>query len=156
MLYLFSDGSSVGKVGDGGWAFVLLDEDVLLAERSDFADQTTNNRMELSGMIQGLQFIIQNYPLTSAIEAYSDSQYVVKGMNDWYSAWLVKMASGKIIKNQDLWILFASVVSQLPNLTIKWVRGHSGHIYNERCDQLANAARKRIPNVPGQLQESKP
>jgi len=157
MLYLYSDGSSTGKVGEGGWAFVLLDKDKLVVESSGHEDNTTNNRMELSSMMEGLRYIYQNFSSLSKIEAFSDSQYVVKGINEWYPSWAKKMAKGKIIKNQDLWIDYKALVEQLPNLKINWHRGHSGHIYNERCDALAKAAkeeRRRIKNAAGQLSQS--
>ena len=80
MLYLYSDGSSTGKVGEGGWAFVLLDEASPVVESSGHDDETTNNRMELLALMEGLRYIHQNYSLSTSIEAYSDSQYVVKGM----------------------------------------------------------------------------
>lgn len=157
MLHLYSDGSSTGKVGEGGWAFVLLDGDTLLTESSGHEDETTNNRMELLALMEGLRYVHQNFSTSTKIEAFSDSQYVVKGINEWYSAWETKMSQGKTIKNQDLWIDYKALVDQFSNLKIKWIRGHTGHIHNERCDQLAKKAkaeRRRLKDAAGQLSKS--
>lgn len=157
MLHLYSDGSSTGAVGEGGWAFVLFNDTDLVIESSGHEDETTNNRMELMALMEGLRYISKNYPPSTEIEAFSDSQYIVKGINEWYPAWEKKMAKGKTIKNQDLWVDYKTLVDLLPNLEIKWHKGHAGHVHNERCDTLAKAAkaeRKRIKDAAsGQLSE---
>ena len=138
---LYADGSSTGKVGEGGWGFVLLEDDRVIYEANGGEDATTNNRMELLGVIEGLRYIIANYTADIELEVFSDSQYVIKGLNEWYPAWAEKMARGKAIKNQDLWKDIKSLVDLFENIELKWVRGHAGHEHNERCDQLAKAAK---------------
>lgn len=143
MLEVYTDGSSTGKVGEGGWAFVVLQDGQVVHEDSAGADDTTNNRMELSAMIEGLRYVYKQYTNQSAT-FYSDSQYVVKGMTEWYPAWERKMAKGKTIKNQDLWLEYKQLYDLFVNIDIKWVKGHSGVIHNERCDVLAKQAKEDV------------
>jgi len=146
---LYTDGSSTGKVGEGGWGFVVLEDDRIVKESSGGADETTNNRMELQGVIEGLIFIKNKYPSNVFIRVYSDSQYVVKGINLWYPKWKEKIDRGKVIKNQDLWIDLKGIVDLFDNIELLWVRGHDGNVYNEKCDYLAKQAKLLVKEQRG-------
>lgn len=140
---LYSDGSSRGNPGPGGYGTVLRYIDpaggVHERELSQGFVQTTNNRMELLGVIAGLEAV--NRPCT--VDVYSDSQYVVKAFNDhWIDGWLRrswKNASKQPVKNVDLWKRLLAAMEP-HDVIYHWVRGHAGHAENERCDALATAA----------------
>lgn len=142
MIQIYADGSSTGKVGEGGWGFVALDQDEKVIHSGSGGDTiTTNNRMELLGVIEGLIWAQKAYS-NQPVKVFSDSQYVVKGITEWYPKWEIKMQKGKQIKNQDLWIMLKSLVDLFTDLEFQWVRGHSNIEYNEICDKLAKAAKQ--------------
>ena len=140
---LYSDGSSRGNPGPGGYGTVLRftkrTGEVHEREFSQGYRRTTNNRMELMGVIVGLEALTKQ----CAVDVYTDSQYVVKAFNDhWIDGWLKrgwKSASKKPVKNVDLWKRLLAA-AEPHNVTYHWVRGHAGHAENERCDALATAA----------------
>ena len=140
---LYSDGSSRGNPGPGGYGtllrYVRPTGEVIEREYSCGYRLTTNNRMELLGVIAGLEAL--NRPCT--VDVYSDSQYVVKAFNDnWIDGWLRrgwKNASKDPVKNVDLWKRLLRAMEG-HDVTYHWVRGHAGHPENERCDTLATAA----------------
>ena len=140
---LYSDGSSRGNPGPGGYGTVLRyvrpNGEVIEREYSQGYRLTTNNRMELLGVITGLEAL--NRPCS--VDVYSDSQYVVKAFNDnWIDGWLRrgwKNASKDPVKNVDLWKRLLRAMEG-HDVTYHWVRGHAGHPENERCDALATAA----------------
>ncbi|MBC7545745.1 MAG: ribonuclease HI [Candidatus Sericytochromatia bacterium] len=131
---VFTDGACLGNPGPGGWAAIMRaggHEKVL----SGSEVHTTNNRMELMGVIQALQSMTR--PVS--VQICTDSQYVIKGMTEWIAGWQKRgwmNSQKKPVENQDLWksLLLAS---KPHTLTWVWVKGHSGHIENERCDVLA-------------------
>lgn len=137
---LFTDGACSGNPGPGGWAYVLLHPaSAKRREDSGGEPHTTNNRMELMGVIRGLEVL--RLPMT--VDLYSDSQYVLKGLSQWMAGWKRggwKTADKQPVKNQDLWISLDALV-QKHTVRFHWVKGHSGHPENERCDRLAVAAR---------------
>ena len=103
---------------------------------------TTNNRMEMMAVIRGLALL--RLPLT--VDLYSDSQYVLKGMSQWMPGWKRRgwrTASGDPVKNQDLWVELDGLLAT-HTVRTHWVRGHSGHPENTRCDQLAVAASRGV------------
>ncbi len=140
---LFSDGSSRGNPGPGGYGTILRFKkttgEIVEKEFSQGYECTTNNRMELLGVIVGLEQLRRPCDVT----VYSDSQYVVKAFNDhWIDGWLKrgwKNASKNPVKNVPLWkrLLNAKKDHQVKFV---WVRGHAGHAENERCDKLATEA----------------
>lgn len=140
---LYSDGSSRGNPGPGGYGTVLRyvtpAGNVHEREFSGGFRKTTNNRMELLGVIAGLEAL--NRPCS--VDVYSDSQYVVKAFTDhWIDGWLRrgwKNASKQPVKNVDLWKRLLAAMKR-HEVTYHWVRGHAGHPENERCDALATAA----------------
>lgn len=141
-VQLFTDGACSGNPGPGGWAFVLrhLASGKEL-ERSGGERETTNNRMELLGVIRGLEALKR----TAHVELVTDSTYVGKGLSEWLPKW---KANGwrrrerdrwAPIKNEDLWRRLDELLAK-HHVRFTHVRGHSGHPENERCDALAVAA----------------
>ena len=128
-VYLFSDGSSLGNPGPGGYGTILKygDKEKIV---SGGEPMTTNNRMELLGVIEGLKAL----KMPCSVQVISDSSYVVRGINEWLENW-VKKGFNKV-KNPDLWKRYIEV-SQQHNVKAIWVKGHAGHEENERCDEIA-------------------
>ncbi len=142
-VQLFTDGACSGNPGPGGWAYILK-HPASGSEREDAGGEiaTTNNRMELMAVIQGLSALRSR----SKVELWSDSQYVLKGLKEWMEGWKAKgwkTAGKEPVKNQDLWMRLDELKRQ-HEITFHWVRGHNEHPENERCDKLAVAAREAI------------
>lgn len=131
-ITLFSDGSALGNPGPGGYGVILRFGDKE-RELSGSDAHTTNNRMELLGVIEGLKALKE----PCEVEIVSDSSYVVKGINEWLEGW-VKRSFSKV-KNPDLWQEYLRVAAA-HKIKAVWIRGHDGHIENERCDKLARDA----------------
>ena len=132
---IFTDGACRGNPGPGGWGALLRYGD---NERSlcGGEPETTNNRMELMAVIQGLSALQRACEVTVT----SDSTYVLKGIQEWMPNWKKsgwKTASKKPVKNVDLWQQLDQLV-ELHSIDWQWVKGHSGHAENEIADQLAN------------------
>ncbi len=128
-ITLFSDGSALGNPGPGGYGVILRFGDKE-KEISGAEVHTTNNRMELLGVIEGLRALKE----ACDVDVISDSSYVVKGINEWLVNWIKK--DFKKVKNPDLWKEYIEV-SKGHKINAIWVRGHDGHEENERCDKLA-------------------
>ena len=128
-ITLFSDGSALGNPGPGGYGTILRYND---SERiiSGGEPYTTNNRMELRGVIEGLKALKE----PCRVEVVSDSSYVVKAINEWLSGWIKR--DFKKVKNVELWQEYLRV-SAPHEVHGVWVRGHAGHEENERCDEIA-------------------
>lgn len=134
-LQVYTDGAcSLQRGGKGGWAWCYeLGGNV--HSNSGALEPTTNNQMELMAVIQAFIEIDPELPL----DVYSDSQYVVKGLNDWIYGWKKKgwkTATGDPVKNKELWDWLWDV-SRNRDFELKWVKGHYGHPMNELADQLA-------------------
>lgn len=132
---IYSDGACSGNPGPGGWG-VLVEGDSQPEELFDGSPQTTNNQMELTAAINGLEAT----PEGADIQLYTDSRYVIDGITKWISGWKKngwKTSSAQPVKNGDLWKQLDSLNSAR-NVTWKWVKGHAGNPGNERADQLAN------------------
>jgi len=134
-VHLFTDGACKGNPGPGGWGALLRYGDV---EKELFGGEanTTNNRMELMAAIEGLKALKRS----CSVVLTTDSQYVMKGINEWLAGWKKKgwrNAAKQPIKNQDLWQQL-DAECQRHQVEWRWVRGHTGHAENERADQLAN------------------
>ena len=130
-ISIFTDGSSRGNPGPGGYGIVLKYKD-LEKEISGGFRRTTNNRMELMALIVALESLqTDQYP----IEVYSDSKYVIDAITKgWVFTWRTKNFKGK--KNKDLWLRYLDLHPKF-KLSYNWVKGHAGHPENERCDVLA-------------------
>ncbi|MCI6273047.1 MAG: ribonuclease HI [Coriobacteriaceae bacterium] len=139
----YSDGSSRGNPGPGGFGAVLLYTDPAgqthRRELSRGYRRTTNNRMELMGAIAALEALTA----PCSVELHSDSQYVVKAFNDhWIDGWMRrgwKTAQKQPVKNVDLWNRLLAAMAP-HDVSFVWVKGHAGHDLNERCDELATTA----------------
>ena len=134
-LIIYTDGSSRGNPGPGGFGVILMWGDKR-KEISAGYRRTTNNRMELLGVITALESLRKkNIPLT----IYTDSQYIVKAVQEkWLDKWIrTNFAGGK--KNKDLWIRFFNLAKDY-QITFKWVKGHADNPFNNRCDILATTA----------------
>ena len=132
LVKLFSDGSCLNNPGRGGWAFILEYGEYKL-KKSGGESFTTNNKMELTAVIMGLKAL--KFPCE--VELYSDSSYVVKGINGWIFSWIKK--NFKDVKNPELWREYLQV-SAPHKIRAFWVKGHDGHPQNEECDELARKA----------------
>ena len=151
-ILLYTDGSSRGNPGPGGYGEVLK-YGSYRKELSQGFRLTTNNRMELLGVIEGLKAIKKR---EIPVKIYSDSSYVVNAVNNgWLKSWVSKDLSKK--KNSDLWGLFLNVSQTFSSLEFIWIKGHAGHPENERCDRLAVEASQRgdIIDDKGYLQMEK-
>ncbi len=141
-VLLFTDGACSGNPGPGGWAFILRHPaSSKEIERSGGDKDTTNNRMELTAVIEGLRAIKR----PSRVEVYSDSQYVLNGLREWMTDWKKRgwrTAAKKPVKNKELWMALDDLM-QVHELSFHWVKGHNEHAENERCDALAVAQRDR-------------
>ena len=134
MIEIYTDGSSKGNPGPGGWAAIILG-DKTVQEIGGREEHTTNNRMELNAAIKSLE------TMSSKLEAviYTDSEYVMKGITEWVHNWQRKnwkTAAKKPVLNQDLWQKLLEVCEN-KNLEWKYVAGHSGDKLNDRCDEIA-------------------
>ena len=132
---LYTDGACKGNPGKGGWG-VLMRYGSHEKELFGGEAHTTNNRMELTAIIQGLAALKR----PCAVVIYTDSQYVKNGMEQWIHGWKKngwKTASKQPVKNEDLWQQLDRLAAQ-HQIQWQWVRGHAGHAENERADALAN------------------
>jgi ribonuclease HI len=140
-VQVFTDGACSGNPGPGGWGAVLRFGDKE-RELCGGADNTTNNRMELTAAIEGLRAL--NEPCEVVLT--TDSTYVKDGITRWLANWKKngwKTAAKKAVKNQDLW---QELDHQTSRHTVQWqwVKGHSGHPENERADALANQGMDKV------------
>jgi len=142
-VQLYTDGACSGNPGPGGWAFILKHPaSGSIREDSGGEADTTNNRMELRAVIEGL--VALNKP--TFIDLYSDSQYVLNGLNEWMANWKKrgwKTADKKPVKNRDLWERLDELRA-IHEIRFHWIKGHNDHPENERCDELAVAAARKF------------
>jgi ribonuclease HI len=131
---LFTDGACSGNPGPGGWGVLLIYGDARKTLQGGEAE-TTNNRMELTAAIMGLESLTR----ACAVDLFTDSQYVKQGITQWMTGWKRngwKTADKKPVKNIDLWQRLDEAV-QNHDVTFHWVKGHAGHLENEEVDGLA-------------------
>ncbi|MES2620932.1 MAG: ribonuclease HI [Bacteroidota bacterium] len=134
VVELYTDGSSRGNPGPGGYG-AILKYGSKEKELSQGFRKTTNNRMELLAVIAGLEALTREQV---DVVVYSDSKYVVEAVNQkWVFGWVKKGFKGK--KNPDLWMRFLEIYKK-HQVKFKWIKGHNDHPYNERCDVLATTA----------------
>ena len=137
IVEIYTDGACSGNPGPGGWA-ALLRWGGKEKEISGFEMATTNNRMELTAVIEALKALKR--PVTARV--HTDSQYVQKGISEWIYGWKQRgwlTADRQPVKNADLWQALDRLASR-HRIEWRWVRGHAGHPENERVDALARAA----------------
>ncbi|TWU08013.1 ribonuclease HI [Stieleria varia] len=145
-VQLFTDGACSGNPGPGGWAFILrcckTDKEL---ERSSGQAEATNNQMELRAVIEGLKALSEPCEVT----LYADSTYVLQGMKSWMAGWKSRGWKRKEgsrlvpVKNVELWQELDRLM-QTHKIHFEHVKGHAGHLENERCDELAVAAYQRF------------
>jgi len=135
---MYTDGACKGNPGKGGWGVLLrykgVEKELFGAER-----MTTNNRMELMAVIQGLSALSRK---GCDVHVFSDSRYVLSGITEWMPNWKKKgwkTAAKKPVVNEDLWRRLDDLAQQ-HQIRWEWVKGHSGHVENELADALANRA----------------
>ena len=136
-VQIFTDGACKGNPGPGGWGAILRFQDNE-KEINGYKPLTTNNIMELMAVIESLKAISKPFEIVIT----TDSKYVKNGITSWIHNWKKngwKTAAKKPVKNKELWIELDHLI-QKHNVSWKWVKGHSGHIENERADELANEA----------------
>ena len=134
---MYTDGACRGNPGPGGWGVVLRFQGNLKTLQG-YAAETTNNRMELTAVIEGLKALKRS----CEVELFTDSKYVMQGLTEWLARWKSngwKTAAKKPVKNIDLWQQLEAEVAQ-HEIDWNWVKGHAGIADNELADQLANAA----------------
>jgi ribonuclease HI len=139
---LFCDGACRGNPGPGSWASVAqVAENEFLFTASGFELLTTNNKMELEGVIQGLEQIREQEGNFQTIFVYSDSKYVVEGIEKWVIGWKKRgwlKADNKPPENLELWKNLDRLKESFNRIEFHWIKGHAGHPQNEYCDRMAN------------------
>jgi ribonuclease HI len=143
MITIYTDGSSRGNPGPGGYGVIVIGENNVV-ELGGYEKLTTNNKMELSGAIEGLRFIQKLKKGDVTIK--TDSQYVIKGMTEWIDGWIKRGWRGstkKPVLNKELW---EELLELSQPFKIKWeyVKGHAGIAGNERADEIATKFADRI------------
>lgn len=136
---VFTDGSAVPNPGEGGWGAVYVVDGSVMGETSGYGGETTNNRMELTALIQGAGLV----PPGVGATVYSDSKLAVQTINEWAEGWKAKgwrRKSGPV-ENLDLVKPAFDVYRRRPDLTLVWIKAHVGYTWNEYADELANKAR---------------
>jgi len=136
-VQIFTDGACSGNPGPGGWGAILVYGDIERAA-SGGAANTTNNRMEMTAAIEALRLLTK----PCEVDLYTDSMYLRDGITKWVAGWQLRgwrTADHKPVKNMDLWQELLAACA-LHKVRWHWVKGHAGHGYNERADQLARDA----------------
>lgn len=145
-VQLITDGACKGNPGKGGWACILRYGDYK-REMFGSSPHTTNNRMELAAVIEGLKRLNER----CSVEIITDSEYVKNGIMQWITAWKRngwRSSGKKPVKNQDLWMMLDELVNA-HETHWKWTKGHASHEDNNRCDELASlAAEEQISSEP--------
>lgn len=140
---IYTDGGCSGNPGPGGWAYVILQQNLseleAVDEGSGCEKNTTNNKMELTAVIKALALISEKYSFKKGkVGVYTDSTYVKNGITSWINNWEIngwKTSSKQDVKNKELWIELKNFSDKV-NPNWNWVKGHAGNIWNEKCDCL--------------------
>ena len=135
MITIYTDGACSGNPGIGGWGVVILEKNRDPVFLNGGANNTTNNKMELSAAINALKY----FDKAKQILLITDSKYVKDGTETWIQNWKKngwKTAAKNPVKNKELWIELDQLIAK-HNITWEWVKGHAGNIYNEKADYLA-------------------
>jgi ribonuclease HI len=139
-IKIYTDGSSLGNPGPGGWGAVTVEGTEIIHELGGYDKDTTNNRMELTAVIEALKYIIKHHK-ENKVTIFADSSYVLLGITSWIFNWEKngwRTANKKEVMNQDLWKELISLIRSY-EAKINWekVKGHSGHVHNDRADEIA-------------------
>ena len=146
-IVVFTDGSSKGNPGPGGWGALVIRPDGHVTELGGGSPRTTNNKMELTGAINALTHIRD---VAGPVAIYTDSTYVIQGIREWIHGWKRrgwKTATGADVMNRELWEALSALTTARGARGIAWnyVRGHVGTPGNERCDEVADAFASEQP-----------
>ncbi len=141
-VFLYTDGACSGNPGPGGYCAILkYGEHTRIISAGE--KQTTNNRMELQAVIEGLKALKKPCNVT----VISDSKYVCDAINqNWLASWKMKgwkKSDGKPVLNPELWKELSELLD-IHNVTFQWIKGHAGHEYNEKCDEIAVNEYKKL------------
>ena len=146
-LEIYTDGGCSGNPGPGGWAYVILGAESaadrrILAERWGAEAATTNNRMELQAAVSALESLAGLNVAAESVTVYTDYQYMQKGISAWIHTWKRngwKTSDKKPVKNRELWLLLDELAARF-RVMWRWVQGHAGNEFNERCDRMTRTA----------------
>lgn len=158
-LTIYTDGASRGNPGPGGWGALLM-TDTKVVELAGAQNPATNNQMELEAVIKGLDYAVSHFS-GYTVELHADSTYVLKGIESWLDGWVRKgwiTMAKKPVENKAQWQKLLRLRDELGRkLNLNKVEGHSGHIYNDRCDELAvkSALGEKIKLFKGSLKDYK-
>ncbi|MBN2511250.1 MAG: ribonuclease HI [Spirochaetales bacterium] len=145
-VQVYTDGGCSGNPGPGGWACVII-QGSNIKELSGGEKDTTNNRMELTAVINGLKTVLKDPDIrNNPVSVFTDSQYVKNGITAWIRTWEGNgwlTAAKKPVKNKDLWVALKDISSYL-DLSWHWVKGHAGNTHNERCDSLVQTEMQKL------------
>lgn len=151
-IEIYTDGSSLGNPGPGGWGTVITENGAVIHELGGYEKESTNNRMELMAVIRALEHVLIHHKHDSVI-VHADSAYVLGGITSWIHNWEKngwKTADKKAVLNQDLWKEMISLVRIFDgHLSWQKVKGHDGVLHNERADEIATSfsSLKKIPLI---------
>jgi len=139
-MEIYTDGSSLGNPGPGGWGSVFVLDGKIIHELGSYDKNTTNNKMEIQAVIETLKYLNKNNK-NDDVTIFADSSYVLNGVTSWIYNWEKngwRTANKKQVLNQELWKELISLVRE-SKVKIIWekVKGHSGHVYNDRADEIA-------------------
>jgi ribonuclease HI len=144
-IRIYTDGGCSGNPGPGAWAYIMLAGDSR-REDSGYEAATTNNRMELRAVIEGLKRVgPQEAAASRGLEIYTDSRYVQQGITDWILRWEQngwRTTAKKPVKNKELWQELRGL-SRGRDIRWHWLAGHAGHELNEECDRLVQETMRR-------------
>lgn len=137
VVYIYCDGACSNNPGPGGWAYIVKYNGQSF-EMSGYVPETTNNQMELTAMLNGINFAIANFGRDKELVVTSDSNYALNGARQWMISWAANgwKRPGGEIANLQLWKEVYKTVQGL-NIKYNWIKGHSGHPENEKCDKMA-------------------
>lgn len=140
---LFTDGACQPNPGKGGWAFICYPKTHPKKRivRSGYESESTNNRMEITAVLEGLQYISNSFKSLPEITLFSDSKYILQAIESWMQNWVKngwRRKDNKPVLNCDLWKQIYTLAEKF-SIQCVHVKGHSGHPENEECDQLAVA-----------------
>lgn len=157
--HAFCDGACEPNPGSGGWGLVVYKDGREIAALSGGLADTTNNVMELTGMLQAARWVIEHFLKDEPATIWSDSRYVVDGCNGWRHKWKrngwskkgpnSRKRDGAEVKNLDLWKGIDEALNKCSALTIAWVKGHVGIAGNERADELSVTGRREAMETTG-------
>ncbi|WP_234907699.1 ribonuclease H family protein [Rhizobium rhizogenes] len=158
-VHIFCDGACEPNPGSGGWGVVVYKDGREIAALSGGVADTTNNVMELTGMLQAVQWVLTHFMKDQPVTIWCDSMYVVNGCNEWRHKWKRNGWSKKgpnspkredaEVKNLDLWKAIDEALNKCSALTVAWVKGHIGIDGNERADELSLIGRREALDAAG-------